>query len=172
MIVDFAHTPDALRAVAGAVRRVLRGRPEARLHAVFGDAGHRPPELRRPYAELAARLADRVIVTEGSRRGHSLETITAPLLAGAEAARHAAVEWVPERRVAIRRALATAAPGDVVLVLGRGAQPRLTRTSDGAGIPFDDRDVVRQELRRAGWTRDDERPSAAAASGSRPSRSP
>ncbi len=92
-----------------------------------------------------------MIVTEGSRRGRSAEAITAPLLEGAHAARHASVEWIPERRVAIRTALDTAGERDVVLVLGRGAQPRLTRTYEGEGIPFDDRVVVREELRRAGW---------------------
>jgi UDP-N-acetylmuramoyl-L-alanyl-D-glutamate--2,6-diaminopimelate ligase len=147
VIVDFAHTPDAVSAVIGAALPVVRGRPGARLNVLVSVSGHRSRELSAPIGQTAARLADRVVLTAGSSFGQPHGELLAPLIEGARSERCAAIEIVPNRRAAIRRVLALASSRDVVLVLGRGAIPRLSRHANGAGIAFDDRIVVRDELR-------------------------
>ncbi len=149
VVVDFAHTADALDYVLRAIRRVTAGR----VHAVFGDAGNRTPWLREALGRTAGRLADRLIVTEASLRGESLRSMVEPVIAGARAAGRAKVSLVPERRAAIHEALAGAGCDDVVAVLGRGASDRLHPTLQGEGPPFDDRAVTREELHAIGsWS--------------------
>lgn len=147
VVVDFAHTPDAVEAVIDAARQLVRRRPGARVHALVSVAGHRYRELSRPIGAAAATLADRVILTQGSSRGAVSAEVMAPLIDGARSVPGASVEVVTSRRAAIRHALASASRHDVVLVLGRGALPRLTMSANGDGSPFDDRVVVREELR-------------------------
>lgn len=148
VIVDFAHTPDAVSAVIETAVAVARGRGDASVHALVSVSGHRWPGLSAPIGATAASLADRVVLTEGSSFGRSRDQMLAPLIDGARSARAAVVETVPDRRAAIRQLLERASARDVVLVLGRGAIPRLSRRAGGAGVAFDDRIVVREELRR------------------------
>jgi UDP-N-acetylmuramoyl-L-alanyl-D-glutamate--2,6-diaminopimelate ligase len=147
VIVDFAHTPDAIEAVLTTVRAIADAR-RGRVHAVLGDAGHRPKVLRVPLGEAAGRLADRLIVTEGNLKGEPLAASVLPLSRGARAGGRAELELVPRRREAIRHAFATADEPDLVVLLGRGARPRILRTASAGWIPFDDRAVAREELRR------------------------
>jgi UDP-N-acetylmuramoyl-L-alanyl-D-glutamate--2,6-diaminopimelate ligase len=146
VVVDFAHTPDATEAVIEATRRVASERGDAKVHVVVSVAGHRTRELSAPTGAIAALLADRVVLTEGSSFGKPPADVLVPLIDGARAVKGGAVEVVTSRRLAIRRVLATASPGDVVLVLGRGALPRLFTSATGSSLPFDDRVVVREEL--------------------------
>ncbi len=146
VLVDLAHTPDAVSVVIGTARAIVRERRGARLHVLVSVAGQRMPALSAPIGEAAARLADRVVLTEGSSYGRSRDALMAPLIEGASSVAGATIEIVPDRRAAIRRLLALAARGDVALVLGRGAIPRLSLHLDGTGIAFDDRAVVRSEL--------------------------
>lgn len=148
VIVDFAHTPDAVAVVIETARAAMQGRPGGRLHVLLSVAGHRTVELSAPMGEAASRLADRVVVTEGSSFGEPRERVMAPLIEGARS-HGSTVEVVPDRRAAIRQLLAAAAAGDVVIVMGRGALPQLLR-AHRTGVPFDDRAVVRSELRAAG----------------------
>lgn len=127
----------------------MADRRGARVLAVLCDAGIRPAALRQPLARAAASLADRIVVTEGSHGPKDGGPIIDALLRGARDAGHAPVTLVPERRAAFRHAFAAAAPGDVVLLLGRGRRPVLLRGPDGAGTPFDDVLVARAELERA-----------------------
>ena len=152
VIVDFAHTPDAISAVIETARAAVGNRPGARLHVLASVAGHRSRELSSPMGEAAARLADRVVLTEGSSYRIARERVMAPLVEGARSVGDCAVEVVPNRRAAIRQLLASAASGDVVLVLGRGALSHLQR-ANRVTAPFDDRTVVRSELRAiaAAW---------------------
>jgi UDP-N-acetylmuramyl tripeptide synthase len=145
VIVDFAHTPDALAAVLGVARGFADDRG-TRVHVVICDAGHRTAALREPFGRTAASLADHVVVTEGSSGRVPTADIVAPLLRGALGARRAGVEHVADRRAAFRAAFAGAGAGDIVLIAGRGAIPVLQTGPDGAGIPFDDRQVAREEL--------------------------
>jgi UDP-N-acetylmuramoyl-L-alanyl-D-glutamate--2,6-diaminopimelate ligase len=141
VVVDYAHTPDALERVL----RALRGRIEAggRLAVVFGCGGDRDRAKRPRMGEAAARLADRVIVTSDNPRSEDPLAIIDEVASGAPAG--ARIEREPDRRAAIARALRGAGRGDVVLIAGKGHET--TQTTGDRVIPFDDRAVARTLLR-------------------------
>jgi len=141
VIVDYAHTPEALDGLLRAARELGPGR----LTVVFGCGGDRDPSKREPMGEAAGRLADRVIVTEDNPRSESPEQIAAAVLRGARRG-SAAVERVAGRRRALARAIGSARPGEILVVAGRGAEA-LQVFADRT-LPFDDRDVVRAMLAR------------------------
>lgn len=139
-IVDYAHSPDAIaRAIAG-VRPATTGR----IIAVLGAGGDRDRTKRPLMGEAAARAADVVIITDDNPRSEDPAQIRDAVLRGAVSAAPADSVWlVPDRRSAIREAVAIAAPGDVVLLLGKGHEQG--QEVEGVMHPFDDR----VELRRA-----------------------
>jgi UDP-N-acetylmuramoyl-L-alanyl-D-glutamate--2,6-diaminopimelate ligase len=94
--------------------------------------------------EVAARLADVVVLTSDNPRREDPDAIIREIRAGTTGARTLEVE--PDRRTAIRRALAGARPGDVVVIAGKGHET--TQVVDGRELPFDDRLVAREELAR------------------------
>ncbi|MFM7247023.1 MAG: glutamate ligase domain-containing protein, partial [Actinomycetota bacterium] len=136
VVVDYAHTPDALEHVLAALRPLTRGR----LVVVFGCGGDRDRGKRPEMARVACALADRVLVTSDNPRGEDPLAIIADVMAGAGAG----AEVEPDRAVAIRRAIEAAAPDDVVLVAGKGHE----QGQDVGGVvtPFDDAAVVREVL--------------------------
>ena len=144
VIVDHAHTPDALaRALASA--RCLVG--EGRLSVVFGCGGDRDREKRALMGDAAARLADRVILTNDNPRSEDPGAIIADIRLGAgNPALGAEVEAEPDRRRAIEQAVAGAGPADLVFLAGRGHE-----THQDLGrmrIPLDDRALAAAALRR------------------------
>ena len=130
VVVDYAHTPDALEQALAS----LRGHVQGALVCVFGCGGERDAGKRPQMAEVAERLADRVIVTDDNPRGEDGDAIVADILAGFRAPAHHAV--VRDRRAAIRAAVQGAASGDVVLVAGKGHEPY--QEARGVRYPFDD----------------------------------
>ncbi len=138
VLVDYAHTPDALaRALAAA--RCLVG--EGRLLVVFGCGGDRDRDKRALMGDAAARLADRVILTSDNPRGEEPDAIIDEIRAGAEnPALGAEVLAEPDRRRAIESAVAVAGPDDLVLVAGKGHETY--QELGNHRIPFDDRQVV------------------------------
>lgn len=114
VVVDFAHSPDALRRVLEA----LRGHVTGRLWCVFGCGGDRDAGKRPLMGAIAAQLADRVIVTDDNPRYEDPERIVAAVLEGT--GRGAAVEVIRDRAAAIRHAIRSAVEGDVVLIAGKG----------------------------------------------------
>ena len=138
VLVDYAHTPDALaRALAAA--RLLVG--DGRLHVVFGCGGERDRGNRPLMGDAAARLADRVVLTSDNPRGEEPGAIIAEIRAGAEnPALGAEVLMEPDRRRAIEEAVTVAGPRDLVLVAGKGHETH--QHLGDARIPFDDRQVV------------------------------
>lgn len=148
-IVDFAHTPAAITAIARTVRVAIDARRSGRLMIVAGAAGSVDPSKRAAMGRAARALADHLIVTAGNPRGEDPRRLVADVLQGALAGSGGTVATETDRRAAIGGALSMALPGDVVLILGRGAMTRLIQTPWGDGPPFDDRQVVREELRRA-----------------------
>ncbi len=142
VLVDFAHTPDALDQALQAARGLVDG---GRLWVVFGCGGDRDPGKRGPMGRIAARRADRVVLTEDNSRSEDPERILAAIREGAEAERAGSVTACePDRGRAIRRAVGGAEPGDVVLVAGRGAE---SRQHTGSGrVRCDDRELVRGAL--------------------------
>jgi UDP-N-acetylmuramoyl-L-alanyl-D-glutamate--2,6-diaminopimelate ligase len=135
VLVDYAHTPDALtQAVASA--RALAG--SGRLAVVFGCGGDRDRDKRGAMGAAAA-AADLVLVTSDNPRSEDPAAIAAAAAAGVSAAGAEPV-IVLDRRAAIAAALDWAAPGDVVLVAGKGHETG--QTAGGVTVAFDDRVVV------------------------------
>ncbi len=132
-VVDYAHKPGALRAVLETLRR-----PEGRLAVVFGAGGNRDPGKRRTMGEVAAELADLVVVTDDNPRDEDPALIRAAIVAGAAgAAGPAEVVEIADRRAAIEHAVGWARRGDVVVVAGKGHESG--QTAGGQTRPFDDR---------------------------------
>jgi UDP-N-acetylmuramoyl-L-alanyl-D-glutamate--2,6-diaminopimelate ligase len=138
--VDYAHTPDAVARAIAAAREGTQGR----LVVVLGAGGDRDPHKRPDMGEAAARGADIVIVTDDNPRSEDPATIRDAVIDGVHrvAGRH--VETDGDRRNAIRRAVALAGSGDVVLVLGKGHE----QGQEVAGVvsAFDDRVVLAEAL--------------------------
>jgi UDP-N-acetylmuramoyl-L-alanyl-D-glutamate--2,6-diaminopimelate ligase len=148
VLVDYAHTPDSLENVLRAARELAPGK----LIAVFGCGGDRDRGKRPLMGEAATRLADLTIVTSDNPRSEDPEAIIAEIEVGARRGGGAYV-LEPDRRAAIRTALAEASPIDVVVIAGKGhetGQEFRDRT-----IPFDDRVVAAEEL--AGLSPESER---------------
>src|SRR5277367_3456469 len=132
-LVDYAHKPGALREVLRSLRR-----PGSRLAVVLGAGGDRDPGKRAPMGRIAAELADLVVVTDDNPRSEDPAAIRREILAGAaEAGTAAKVVEMGDRRAAIDHAVGWAAPGDVVLIAGKGHETGQTR--GGQTHPFDDR---------------------------------
>lgn len=151
VLVDYAHTPDSLQNVL-LTARALTG---ARVHVVFGCGGDRDRGKRALMGEIAARLADGVIVTSDNPRSEDPEAIIREILAGAAGAGGEEVAWLVDRRAAIEQAIAQAGPGDVVLIAGKGHEQGQEH-ADGHKVPFDDVTVAREALRGTpvpGWQR-------------------
>jgi len=142
-IVDFAHTPNALRRAIEAVRPMTSGR----VLAVFGSAGLRDREKRRLMAEVSAELADLTYLTAEDPRTESLDDILAEMV-GAACARGAVegstVFRIPDRGEAIRRAVQAAQPGDVVICCGKGHEQSMCFGE--VEYPWDDRIALRAAL--------------------------
>jgi UDP-N-acetylmuramoyl-L-alanyl-D-glutamate--2,6-diaminopimelate ligase len=147
VLVDYAHTPESLESVLVAARDLVgKG---GRLICVFGAGGDRDREKRPLMGAAARRLADRVIVTSDNPRSEEPEAIIEAILAGARspgAGERSELAVEPDRRQAIVRAVATARRGDVVLIAGKGHEQG-QELAGGRKVPFDDREVARQELR-------------------------
>jgi UDP-N-acetylmuramoyl-L-alanyl-D-glutamate--2,6-diaminopimelate ligase len=137
VLVDYAHTPDSLENVL----RAARGLTGGRVHVVFGCGGDRDRGKRPMMGEIAKRLADRVIVTSDNPRSEDPEAIIEEILAGSGAD----VEHDADRRGAIAAAIATAAPGDVVVIAGKGHEQG-QEFDGGRKVPFDDVTVARDAL--------------------------
>jgi UDP-N-acetylmuramoyl-L-alanyl-D-glutamate--2,6-diaminopimelate ligase len=141
VLVDYAHTPDSLENVLRAARRLGEGR----VISVFGAGGDRDRGKRPLMGRAGAELSDLAIITSDNPRSEDPEAIVAEVAAGA--ADEGGVEREVDRRAAIARALGEARPGDTVVIAGKGHEQG-QELENGRKIPFDDRDVAREELRR------------------------
>ncbi len=145
VIVDYAHTSDALETVL----RELRPTTSGRIWAVFGSAGERDVEKRPAMGSVAGRLADVSVITDEDPRGENRELILEQISDGAVAAgavRGISMFVIPDRDEAIEYAVANAAPGDTVLCAGKGHEKTL-ETASGER-PWDERAVVTEAIRR------------------------
>lgn len=145
VVVDYAHTPDAIAVVLGSVRSTVRGR----VIALVGAGGDRDTEKRSIMGEAAARLSDLTIITTDNPRSEDPVAIAEEVARGAESQPNAVIETVIDRRSAIKRGIAVAQAGDMVLVLGKGHEQGQDIGTEV--LPFDDRDEVRDALVDAGW---------------------
>lgn len=136
VVVDYAHTPDALEKVLAALREQTGGK----LVCVFGCGGNRDKGKRPLMGEAASRLADEVIVTSDNPRHEAPLAIIEDILAGMDG--NYVVE--ADRAAAIARAIEQAAEGDVVLLAGKGHEDY--QEIDGVRLPFSDLEVARRAL--------------------------
>jgi UDP-N-acetylmuramoyl-L-alanyl-D-glutamate--2,6-diaminopimelate ligase len=139
VVVDYAHTPDALRSVLGTARELLG--PRGRLLAVFGCGGDRDASKRPAMGRVACEIADEVVLTNDNPRSEDPLRIIEEIRSGCSGAPLV----LPDRRSAIRAALASADVGDVVVIAGKGHEQgqQFAERSE----PFDDRTVAAEERR-------------------------
>jgi UDP-N-acetylmuramoyl-L-alanyl-D-glutamate--2,6-diaminopimelate ligase len=137
IVVDYAHTPDALERVLLSLRRGCA----RELWVVFGCGGERDRGKRPLMGRIAGELADHVLITDDNARREDGDSIVADILAGC-AGRDVRVQR--DRRRAIQFAIESAAAGDVVLIAGKGHEAM--QDVNGTKTPFDDRVVARQFL--------------------------
>jgi UDP-N-acetylmuramoyl-L-alanyl-D-glutamate--2,6-diaminopimelate ligase len=142
VVVDYAHTPDALERVLTTARKLTRGR----LAVVFGCGGDRDRGKRPLMGGIAARLSDRVWVTSDNPRSERPGAIIDEIVGGVRKAGVAESRYAtePDRTAAIRAALDWARPGDTVVIAGKGHETYQVVGTDV--LPFDDRDVARRIL--------------------------
>jgi UDP-N-acetylmuramoyl-L-alanyl-D-glutamate--2,6-diaminopimelate ligase len=136
VLVDYAHTPGALESVLESARELARGR----LICVFGAGGDRDRDKRPLMGQVVAELADVAVVTSDNPRSEDPAAIAADVVDGLD------LDVELDRRRAIEHALESAREGDVVLIAGKGHEQG--QEIAGRKLPFDDREVVRETLRR------------------------
>jgi UDP-N-acetylmuramoyl-L-alanyl-D-glutamate--2,6-diaminopimelate ligase len=139
VLVDYAHTPGALETALGAARALAHG---GRLICVFGAGGDRDRAKRPLMGQVVAELADVSLVTSDNPRSEDAAAIAAEVVDGLD------LEVELDRRRAIERALESARAGDVVVIAGKGHEQG--QEIGGRKLPFDDREVAREALRRLG----------------------
>ena len=139
VIVDYAHTPDALEKLLESVKVTTKNRTIL----VFGACGDRDKTKRPIMGEIAARLADRIILTDEESYNEDPDQIRRMIYEGIEEAGGSAkTNEIPDRRDAIKKALDIATKGDTILITGMGHE--VFRIVNGERIPWNDGDVVRE----------------------------
>ena len=144
ILIDYAHTPDALEQIL----RSVRGFAENRIITVFGCGGDRDRGKRPEMARSAQRFSDLLVLTSDNPRGENPHAILLQMLSGLDGSRPFAV--LEDRRQAIAYALQQARPGDVVLLAGKGHE--VTQQRGGESIPFDERSIVAELLAQNEYT--------------------
>lgn len=142
IIVDYAHTPDALEKFLGAAKEITKGR----VILVFGATGDRDKGKRPIMGEIAAKLADRIFLTDEESYNENPDKIRAAVMDGiVKVSRGSAkADEIADRREAIKKALAVAKKGDIVLITGMGHEQY--RIVNGKRIPWNDAEVVKELL--------------------------
>jgi UDP-N-acetylmuramyl-tripeptide synthetase len=135
VVIDYAHTPDAIEKTLAALRPTVA--PGHRLVCVFGCGGDRDPGKRPLMGQAASRLADRVVVTSDNPRSEDPHAIIEQIVAGMRGREYEAIE---DRQVAIFSAIHRARPGDVILLAGKGHETY--QEIAGVRHPFNDREVA------------------------------
>jgi UDP-N-acetylmuramoyl-L-alanyl-D-glutamate--2,6-diaminopimelate ligase len=143
VVVDYAHTPDALERVLDSARSLMS--ETGNLIVVFGCGGDRDVQKRQPMGEIAGTKADVVIITSDNPRSESGAEIAAQINAGVRATdSHKVLCTELDRRAAIGKAFSIAQPGDVVVIAGKGHES--TQTIGTEIFPFNDAQVARELL--------------------------
>jgi UDP-N-acetylmuramoyl-L-alanyl-D-glutamate--2,6-diaminopimelate ligase len=143
IIVDYAHTPDALEKFVGAAKAITKNR----VILVFGATGDRDKGKRPIMGEIAARLADRIFLTDEESYNEDPDAIRNQVMQGIDEAKGAAkTTEIADRREAIKKALSIAQKGDTILITGMGHEK--FRIIEGKKIPWNDSDIVRELLEK------------------------
>jgi len=139
-IVDYAHTPDALKNVLAAIAEIRTGNEQ--VITVVGAGGDRDRTKRPEMAKEALLGSDKVILTSDNPRTEDPEAIIRDMEAGVDAASRRKVISITNRREAIKTAIHLAAPGDIILVAGKGHEDY--QEINGVKHHFDDKEVIRE----------------------------
>lgn len=143
VVVDYAHTPDALEKLLETAKDITKNR----VVLVFGACGDRDKSKRPIMGHIAARLADRIIVTDEESYNENPDEIRAQILEGIEEAKGSGkTTEVADRYEAIKKGLSVAKKGDIVLVTGMGHEQY--RIVAGKRLPWNDGDVIREILKK------------------------
>lgn len=142
VLVDYAHTPDGLKAVLDSCRELSRGK----IITVFGCGGDRDRDKRPLMGGIVGHRSDVTIITSDNPRSEDPMSIISQIQSGMNGSKHTVIE---DRRDAIRHAFSAAGDNDLVLVAGKGHESG--QIAGDEIIPFDDRQVAREELKRLGW---------------------
>ena len=141
VLVDYAHTDDALRNVLSSLKPIIAGR----IIVVFGCGGDRDRTKRPRMAKVAEELADRMVITSDNPRSESPEFIIEQIVAGLSSAGRAKAEIEPDRYAAIQIAVSRAEGGDVVLIAGKGHET--CQLVGDKRLDFDDTKVAEEIVR-------------------------
>ena len=142
VVIDYAHTPDALTEVLGAAREIVG---EGRVIVVFGCGGDRDSDKRPQMGRVAASAADQIFITADNPRSEDPAAIANDIIRGVPADYRGLIAVELDRRDAIAAALRSAGAGDIVIIAGKGHET--TQTFSSWSIDFDDRAVVFELLR-------------------------
>ncbi len=142
--IDYAHTPDALSRTLTTARELAKAAGHGRVIAVFGAGGNRDHLKRKPMGEAVGKLADYAIITNDNPRDEDPRAIAQALHAGCRRGGRAHARIVLDRRQAIRQAIESARPHDVVVICGKGHEAG--QAAKGVIEPFDDAATVRSVL--------------------------
>jgi UDP-N-acetylmuramoyl-L-alanyl-D-glutamate--2,6-diaminopimelate ligase len=142
VLVDYAHTDDALKNVLSTLRPLCKGK----LIALFGCGGDRDKTKRPRMARVCWEMADRIFVTSDNPRTEDPLRIIEDILSGFENPNDPRITVQPDRRAAIEAAIQAAGPDDIVLLAGKGHEDyQILGTTK---IHFDDREIARQTLEK------------------------
>lgn len=141
-IVDYAHTPDALKNVMSTIARFCAG--NARLITVVGAGGNRDKAKRPLMGQVAAEFSQKLILTSDNPRNEKPEDIIRQMIEGIPAEKRKGVLSITDRREAIKTAVMLASGGDIILVAGKGHENY--QEIGGKRYPFDDMEVLREYL--------------------------
>lgn len=146
VIVDYAHTPDALEEVYCTIQNQLINSGNQKIRCVLGSAGGGRDKWKRPeMGKIAARYCDQIILTNEDPYNEDPEQIISEIESGIiEREKQDITSRILDRREAIREAIISANPGDVVMITGKGSEPWLMEKRKK--ISWDDREIVRNEL--------------------------
>ena len=137
VIIDYAHTPDALENVLGTLRAIA---PERQLICLFGCGGDRDKTKRPEMGKIAQKMADRIIVTSDNSRSEKTSDIMADIKAGMDISGKAKSLFIEDREQAIRTAIMIADQGATILLAGKGHETY--QITGGEKLHFDEKEIV------------------------------
>jgi UDP-N-acetylmuramoyl-L-alanyl-D-glutamate--2,6-diaminopimelate ligase len=147
VIVDYAHTPSSFEAILPSIKQRIRGS----LICVFGSAGERDVQKRPAQGRIAAGSCDRVILTDEDPRGEDPMTLLEDIAAGCDGMmRDVDLFLIPDRALALRKAISLAQPGDALLLLGKGHETTIIYARQT--LPWNEIEEARKALLEAGYT--------------------
>lgn len=149
-IIDYAHTPDAVKKVLQTIN-AIRTRNET-LIAVIGAGGDRDVAKRGPMGKIAAQLSDKVIITSDNPRSEDPASIIKQIEKGIEPMHTAKYLSIPDRRDAIKTACMLAKPNDIILIAGKGHEKY--QEINGVKYDFDDKEILKEYLELTGLTKE------------------